>query len=55
MDRRQKIEMENMRLNVVGWPVICCVENAYHVRPRNVFFERRSNEDWDSDMVEAAA
>ena len=55
MESRQKMDMENMRLKVVGWPVTCCVENAYHVRPRKVFFERLSNEEGDSEIVDAAA
>lgn len=55
MDRRQKIDIENARLKMVGCPVVCCVANASHILPHHVRFDLRSNVDGDSENVDATA
>ena len=49
------MQIEKVRLKMVGCPTVCCVEKVYHIRPTHVRLDRFSNVDGDSEYVDATA
>ena len=54
-DNKKKMQIEKVRLKMVGCPTVCCVEKVYHIRPTHVLLDRFSNVDGDSEYVDATA